>query len=417
MEGLTFCYICVFQIVYLAAMCSTFQPSTGQTTECIAPPPCTCLKSSVICSNEGLTEIPEFDVTDQTFDVLYIKLDGNSISYVPDNAFYNLTKTNCSDIRIDMSDNEITNLSDNSFADVENNITELQLQSNNLTALPRVLGSLRSLSSLSIFKNTIRYFDPVILQNLGLSLTNFRVGMAEDGTWPSGFRYLFELTKLTLQDVHSTSLPFDAFLGFEAMLTSLQIEFTSLSMVPTALCNLKYLQAFSFSYNDKLVDRLNIFPMCRPAISTLRTLVISYNQLIGFPSVFNTFPNVTTVRLKNNPDLQYIPESAVTSDSQLSNLDLSGNGFTQMPEALQRFVFLERLDLSNNKIISLEDQSVRSMDSLLWLSLSGNPLSYIADTAFRNISSLQTLILDNVNLTVFPRAVLTLPKLAFISFR
>ena len=370
-----------------------------------------------MCSDDGLDEVPEFDVTDQIFDVLFIQLDGNNISKVPKIAFSNLTRTNCSDIRIDISSNEITSIDDTAFENIEEDVTELQLENNNLTSLPSALGNLRMLKSLSIYGNKIKYFDTYTLQKLGPSLVTLRVGVSDGGIWPKGFRYLFELADLTIRDAPTTSLPFDAFLGFEAKLNSLQIENTDLLMVPTALCNLKYLNALSFSNNSKLVDGKNIFPMCRPALTSVRTVIVSYNSLTGFPVLLNSFPNVTTIRFTNNPDLKYIEESDITTDSILSNLDLSDNGFTQIPEALQRLVHLQRLDLSNNNIITLEDLSVRNMPGLVWISLDRNPLSYISDTAFKNMSSLQTLMLENVQMTVLPRAVLTLPSLNYISLR
>ena len=369
------------------------------------------------CSHTGLTEVPEFYVTDQVFSVLLIKLDGNFITAVHDLAFSNLTKTNCSDIRIDLSDNELVALEGGAFADVENDVTDLQLHRNNLTALPRALGSLTHLNSLSVFSNNIKYFEPTIMQSLGLSLKTFRVGIIDGESWPSSFKFLFELDKLTLQDMQLVSIPFDAFLGFESMLTSLQIEDSNLFMVPTALCSLNKLLALSFSYNDNLVDKQHIFPSCCPGLTSLRTLIVSKNGLSGFPALFSTFPNLTTLRITTNPELTYIDQTIITNASKLTHLDLANNGFTQIPEALQTLRFLERLDLSNNSITSLEDHNLGNLSALIWLNLDGNPLSYIADNAFRFMSRLQVLKLDGIKLQTFPRAVLEPQDLNFITLK
>ena len=426
-ESTLFADMCLFQYwnclfvyhfqVLAVLVVNSVKVSSGQTDPCIAPPPCTCSGSLVSCSHQGLLEIPNFNVTDQQFSFLNIKLDGNNISDVRAFAFANLSKTNCSSISIDLSENELSKIDLEAFEGIENNITELDLSRNELKVLPRVLMSLKNLKTLSIFSNNIKEFDTNITQRLGLSLSTFRVGTIENEPWPSSFRYLFKLNKLTLQGVNSVSLPFDAFIGFESMLTSLQIEYSKLYMVPTALCSLRKLLALSFTYNDNLVDRAHIFPMCCPALTSLRTLIISYDRLIRFPPIFSTFPNLTTLRITNNPELTYIDESLTTNSSQLSYLDISSNGFTQIPEVLQRLKSLQRLDISNNSITSLEDYNLKDMISLKRLSLNLNPLSYIAETAFRNLSSLESLELEFVKLKIFPRAVLELTKLTFINLR
>ena len=369
------------------------------------------------CSDVGLTETPEFHVTDQVFSVLLIKLDGNFITTVHDLAFSNLTLTNCSDIRIDLSDNELVAIEDGAFADIENVVTDLELHKNNLTTLPRALGALTHLNSLSIFSNKIKYFEPTIMQSLGLSLKSFRVGINGGESWPSSFKFLFELEKLTLQDVQLSLIPFDAFLGFESMLTSLQIEYSNLFMIPTALCSLNKLLALSFSNNDNLVDKQHIFPSCCPGLPSLRTMIVSNNGLSRFPALFSSFPNLTTLRITNNPDLAYIDQSTIQNASKLTRLDLANNGLTQIPEALQTMKFLERLDLSNNSITSIEDHNLGNFSSLIWLNLDGNPLSYISDNAFRLLSRLQVLRLDGVKLQAFPRAVLEMPTLNFITLK
>ena len=385
--------------------------------DCIVKPPCTCSGVTVNCSHVGLTETPEFHVTDQVFSALFIQLDGNFIITVHNRAFSNLTRTNCSDIRINLSDNELVTIEDGAFAEVDNSVTELQLHQNNLTFLPSALKTLSRLNSLSIFTNNIKTFEPIIMQKLGLSLKSFRVGISEGEPWPIGFKFLFGLEKLTLQDVQLPLLPFDAFLGFEETLTSLQIEYSSLFMVPTALCSLNKLLALSFSSNDNILDKQHLFPSCCPGLTSLRTLIVSNNGLSRFPTLFNTFPNLTTLRITNNPGLTYIDQSAITNTSKLTRLDLANNGLTQIPEALQTAKNLQRLDLSNNSITSIEDHNLGNFSSLVWLNLDGNPLSYISDHAFRLTSRLQDLSLDGVKLQTFPRAVLEMPALSTITLK
>ncbi|KAJ7412912.1 hypothetical protein WISP_94071 [Willisornis vidua] len=70
---------------------------------------------------------------------------------------------------------------------------------------------------------------------------------------------------------------------------------------------------------------------------------------------------------------------------------LDGNQFTLVPKELSNYKHLTLIDLSNNRISTLSNQSFSNMTQLLTLSLHGNDISVVPEGAFSDLSALSHL--------------------------
>ncbi|XP_030282688.1 slit homolog 1b [Sparus aurata] len=92
----------------------------------------------------------------------------------------------------------------------------------------------------------------------------------------------------------------------------------------------------------------------------------------------------------SNKHLQALPRGLPRN---VTELYLDGNQFTSVPKELATFKFLQLVDLSNNKISSLSDDSFSNMSQLTTLILSYNSLRCIPPLALGGLRSLRLLSL------------------------
>ncbi|XP_072319417.1 slit homolog 1 protein-like [Eucyclogobius newberryi] len=97
----------------------------------------------------------------------------------------------------------------------------------------------------------------------------------------------------------------------------------------------------------------------------------------------------TVVRCSNK-HLQNLPRGLPRN---LTELYLDGNQFTSVPKELASFKYLQLVDLSNNKISSLSDDSFSNMSQLTTLILSYNSLRCVPPQALAGLRSLRLLSL------------------------
>uniref|UniRef100_A0A3B4ZYF0 Slit homolog 1 protein n=1 Tax=Stegastes partitus TaxID=144197 RepID=A0A3B4ZYF0_9TELE len=95
----------------------------------------------------------------------------------------------------------------------------------------------------------------------------------------------------------------------------------------------------------------------------------------------------TVVRCSNK-HLQALPRGLPRN---VTELYLDGNQFTSVPKELATFKYLQLVDLSNNKISSLSDDSFSNMSQLTTLSLHGNDISELQQGIFSDVASLSHL--------------------------
>ncbi|MEH1888749.1 MAG: leucine-rich repeat domain-containing protein, partial [Nostoc sp.] len=103
----------------------------------------------------------------------------------------------------------------------------------------------------------------------------------------------------------------------------------------------------------------------------LTQLHLSYNQITQIPEAIANLTNLTQLHLSNNQITQ-IPE-AIANLTNLTQLHLSDNQITQIPEALANLTNLTQLHLYNNQITQIPE-AIESLPKLKTLDLRGNPL-------------------------------------------
>uniref|UniRef100_A0A3Q0S275 Slit homolog 2 (Drosophila) n=1 Tax=Amphilophus citrinellus TaxID=61819 RepID=A0A3Q0S275_AMPCI len=87
---------------------------------------------------------------------------------------------------------------------------------------------------------------------------------------------------------------------------------------------------------------------------------------------------------------------------ETTELYLDGNHFTQVPMELSNYKHLTLIDLSNNQISTLSNHSLSNMSELLTLILSYNRLRCIPERAFDGLKSLRLLSLHGNDISLIP---------------
>ncbi|XP_039191823.1 slit homolog 2 protein isoform X5 [Crotalus tigris] len=106
----------------------------------------------------------------------------------------------------------------------------------------------------------------------------------------------------------------------------------------------------------------------------------------------------TVVRCSNK-GLKTLPKAI---PKEVTELYLDGNQFTLVPKELSNYKHLTLIDLSNNRISTLSNQSFSNMTQLLTLILSYNRLRCIPTRTFDGLRSLRLLSLHGNDISVVP---------------
>uniref|UniRef100_A0A4W3I3C6 Slit homolog 1 protein n=1 Tax=Callorhinchus milii TaxID=7868 RepID=A0A4W3I3C6_CALMI len=109
----------------------------------------------------------------------------------------------------------------------------------------------------------------------------------------------------------------------------------------------------------------------------------------------------TVVRCSNK-GLKALPKGI---PKEVTELYLDGNQFTMVPKELSNYKHLLLIDLSNNRISTLSNQSFSNMTDLLTLILSYNRLRCIPARAFDGLKSLRLLSLHGNDVSTIPSGV------------
>ena len=290
-----------------------------------------------------------------------------------------------------------------------------------------------------------------------------RDGQVKSRLQPDGFVSLFRLRELAIEDCNLQSIPARAFYGLR-MLKSLRIKTSKasngVSVSSDAFLGLNNLEQLDLSWNSiqalasnalcPLAPRLQLLNLSHNAIGSLadlgssleclhavRSLDLSFNSLsvLSAGSELASLNRVQELRLNDNfirnlkgnvlkgkDDLRFLDlsnnrldslaEETFSSCPQLARIDLSNNSLSFLPKAIFRGQTrsLAFLDLSGNRLSSLQAPLLTGLQQLTSLDLSRNELvSVESASALRGLSSLRTLKLSRNKLFRLPS--LNLPSL------
>lgn len=287
-------------------------------------------------------------------------LSHNLVREIQPRLFYDFERLT----NIELSDNMISVISQNTFAGLENTLLNLDLSYNRLTTIAEL--PLRNLFSLNLAGNQLKRLSP------------------------ETFKYLHRLKYLNL----SSNPLYGGFPPvFPSSLTNLDISNTELKILPTVLLlNLESLEKIFISGNQLQEINEDTFQN----LFNLTTIDLSYNAIERIDiSAFVNLINLYSLNLSGNKLTSFIGEYFNTGTG-LEILDLSNNHISYLsPTAFVIHPRLTRLDLSNNQFVQFPSDFIKSLQFLTWLDLSENMLHHVNEFAFSQMGRLRDLDLSN----------------------
>ena len=391
-------------------------------SQCIAPPPCSCRPAQIDCENRHLTEVPSFKwyrgMSTYHIDVY---LNGNQLTTIPSCAFGCPKRFHATEIHMYLNDNQIDQIDTDAFDDIETNITKLDLQNNMLRHLPAALKKFRTLEELNILGNPLKDLDGIVMQQIGTTLKSFAINHA----YLLSTDNLTQLQSLILEDISDLGRHWhdDFFDSFKTSLTRLVISSSWHNGMPYAICGLSNLTSFAYINSPDMITyshfdtAAHVFDDWNSTCIkvNLTHLNLDNNNLPAFPALSGYFPNLNFLSVSHNK-IQFIESNAFENTSQLISLDLSNNSFPRIPSAINKLSNLTWLNMSGNHIVSIEDADLAGLDKLNTLILAHNPLLYVTPDAFRN-NPLERINFGWTNLVRIPKALLALNHLYSLSYR
>lgn len=273
--------------------------------------------------------------------------DSPDLQTVPANAFSELTKSGYTEINLTRTGvRSVASGAFNGFSSV----TTLHLIGNKITSLQAgIFGGLSAVTEIDLTGNELSSVDPTTFQGLStlttLEMANNRISSLNGATFSS----LTSLTRLALEGNRLRGLDENLFSGLTA-LAQLHLQQNRLSSLPS-----------------------DIFD----GLTVVNTLYLAGNELTSIPEdLFDGMTSLFDLDLKDN---------------RLSSLD--PNTFKPLAGKLLR------LNLSINKLASLEAGLFDSQNRMFWLYLQSNELEALPAGIFGGLSSLFTLDLSCNSLT------------------
>ncbi|XP_030751606.1 toll-like receptor Tollo [Sitophilus oryzae] len=267
-------------------------------------------------------------------------LQGNGLNSLADRALEGLTALHI----LKLSNNRLVNLPPELFADTRN-LRELYLQNNTINVLaPGLFGELTQLLVLDLSHN---------------ELTAEWINAAT-------FAGLVRLVVLDLSHNHVAKLEQNVFRD---------------------LYNLQILRL-----NDNLIETLpeNTFS----ALENLHTLIISANRLTRVEvDTLNGLSSLSLLSLDNNR-ISWVHPDALRNCSGLQDLHLNGNKLLQVPDVIRSVPLLKTLDLGENHIDMVKNETFSGLVQLYGLRLTENNIGNLSRGAFDPLTALKILNLS-----------------------
>ncbi|CAH0557758.1 unnamed protein product [Brassicogethes aeneus] len=260
--------------------------------------------------------------TSTPLDLLYVN--NSTINVLKDNVIANLQVQN-----IQLSGCRIKSVQGGAFNGQEMHLKNLNLQDNDLSAVPvESLKKLRTLSLLDLSHNLISTVPPGAFETLG------------------------KLSTLKLSD-NNVTLEDGALRGLEGSLKNLNLKGTRQKEIPEAVRNMKTLAFLDLSQN-------------------------SLRELPGSTESFTGLESLTALNLERNL-IQTLGENAFQGvQKTLSSLSLLNNLLPDFPtKAMSQLKELRVLDIGFNLLTELPNNAFKGNPSITLLALDGNPLATI----------------------------------------
>lgn len=248
---------------------------------------------------------------------------------------------------------------------------DLDVSMNNITELPPdAFKNVPYLEELRLAGNDLAYIHPEALSGL----QQLKILMLQNNqlkTVPSeALKWLTSLQSLRLDANHITIVPEDSFVGL-AQLRHLWLDDNSLSDIPIRpLSNLPSLQA----------------------------LTLALNRITHIPNfAFVNLSSLVVLHLHNNK-IRNTGQHCFDGLGNLETLDLNYNNLMEFPEAIKTLPNLKELGFHSNNIATIPDGAFSGNPLLRTIHLYDNPLSFVGNSAFQNLSELQSLVIRGASM-------------------
>ncbi|XP_028330609.1 toll-like receptor 13 isoform X2 [Gouania willdenowi] len=357
---------------------------------------CACSKLTELkLPNDQLTNMSDHSLQSMT-QLRILWLNNNHFSKLP------VTIRELSLLEIlDLSYNFLSKLDCLDFHDLKK-MKSINLNSNRISSLQECLfETLLDLENLDIGNNSVFSVGDSFKVNLGkLELLNLQNNQL-DVIYPGTFRNLSSLHKLNIESWQNYVVFHGAFEGLDNLqsLTLTLFEFTEeLFMGLPQLKTLSLLMPVNV--NHKISMQINTKPFTDlPHLKKLTVVIDGSHQLDISPDLLSGLRSLE-ILLAENFFKASVHLDTFRFTPKLKNLQIVHSDLSDLtPELFWYIPDLKELDLSNNKLKSLDFLAQAKLLALSVLKLSNNDLSVINETVFQFLPALRYLDLSDNPLT------------------
>jgi hypothetical protein len=187
------------------------------------------------------------------------------------------------------------------------------------------------------------------------SLTSLDLGFNELSVLPSEIGQLKSLTSLNLGFNKLSVLPSE--IGQLQSLTSLDLSMNELSVLPSEIGQLQSLTSLYLSHNE-----LSVLPSEIGQLQSLTSLHLSMNKLSVLPSEIGQLQSLTSLHLGSCLNLDLIDTFKKLKELQsLTSLSLRSNKLSVLPSEIGQLQSLTSLYLNDNEFSEVEKQKIKNL--------------------------------------------------------
>ena len=321
---------------------------------------------------------------------------------------------NCLNLtNLDLNNNKIANFPKDIL--LLKKLSTLNLQNNDLNEIPNALGLMNSLVRLNIEGNPLIRLVGKMRNCSTEELKNYLKTRITDQD--------LEGTNMNKNDLYDVNLndkePLVSFINNKTLMmnnkkiTELPIEEFQNSIQKNTL------DKIDFSQNQ--IENIFSFQYILNLIQSLSDLNLSQNLIDKFPISILSLPNLKILNISKNRIYKF-PYDDLTSTNisdlkcSLVFLDASFNSFDKIPDVTGFFTSLSTLNLSNNKIRSIDNILNMKFSNLDTFNVSDNQIGGIPNKIYKSIPNVKTILFANNNLRDIPSDICLLNNVNFVNF-
>ncbi|XP_022099461.1 uncharacterized protein LOC110984001 isoform X2 [Acanthaster planci] len=328
--------------------------------------------------------------------IQYLGLSMNKLATFPSDSLQNMK--NLTFLSLDL--NKLTSVSKRNLLPLASSVIQhLNLSNNQINYVaPKALRQLQHLKILELHRNALDDLPPQTMDripqllHLDLSYNRLQILKAKSVT---DLPFLRTLILHNQQDLKLASIQYNAFLGIGGNLTELYVSSNALPYFPHAVLSEETYDQLA----DLHIDNNLITNVTELHVNQFVNALTLYNYRLTIHEPFAKIPNLKKLFLHMNK-IKGVNAEDLCNMTVLEELNLNNNHLrdeTLDQSAFQCLTFLTRLEMSNNYFMYVPPavQLQERVQSLRYLYLSGNDLTFLLAGAFSNVTTLRGLYLSS----------------------